>query len=68
MMRPRTSVPPPGANPTTMVTGRFGQLWAATGSTAAQTKAVATKANAIIGLASMVGLVRSPGSCFLGSE
>ena len=28
MMRPSTSVPPPAAKPTTMVTGRVGQVWA----------------------------------------
>ena len=31
MIRPSTSVPPPGANGTTMVTGRVGQSCAAAG-------------------------------------
>jgi hypothetical protein len=33
MIRPSKSVPPPGANGTTIVTGRSGQFWAAAGLT-----------------------------------
>src|SRR5712691_2809518 len=56
MMRPNTSVPPPAANGTTIVTGRVGQLWAAAGLTPSRRNAEAAKANRIVRLASMVYL------------
>ena len=43
-MRPSTSVPPPGANGTTMVNGRVGQLCAAAGPAPSQQNPQTTNA------------------------
>ncbi len=45
MMRPSTSVPPPAANGTTMVTGRFGQSSAGAGAMPCKLAANANSSN-----------------------
>src|SRR4029077_355864 len=55
-MRPSTSVPPPGANGTTMVTGRAGQLWAAARLAAEQLMSKAVTTIAIV----LVARIRCP--------
>ncbi len=57
-MRPSTSVPPPAANGTTMVTARVGQLWAAAGLTPSTTAAEASKASRIACFGRMESLRR----------